>query len=487
MFSGRLLQGGGVKKTRILPVVVLLSMFFLGAGAFVFSDLLLVAPKPFAPRDLPAFYTGGFARGSGGQLEGSWDTFDSSNLFSPSQARNTQNALMPDGAFVSPQACGQCHQSVHDEWQLSAHAISATDTWYLKVKELFAVEQGEASVRLCAGCHAPVALMQGEVGLYNKESTSSQAGVSCGFCHTISAVHGGNGAYTFDPGRLRRHVFGDYLKNSNKSLGDLTSQWLVNTRPAWHQAEMQSELHSSGKGCQACHSFSINGVAIQNTWQEWQDSSFARQGVTCQGCHFTKNGIPNVAESGEVVSGVMKQSLYFHSLGGGSTVQAPRAEKNKLTIREAVKLEVRFQQGLEVIVKNVGAGHHIPTGVSDLRQMWLEVLAFDASNKVVFQSGVLDNQQAIPKDAVVFHQVLADKTGQPLTRHDIWRVKSILTDTRLAAGEARSSIFQIPANTQRVTVRLLWRDVPSQFAQQVLKTSASSIPITVLRSWEGSR
>ena len=67
-----------MKKARILPVVVLLSMFLLGAGAFVFSDSLLAAPKSFVPRDFPAFYTGGFARGSGGQLEGSWDAFDSS-------------------------------------------------------------------------------------------------------------------------------------------------------------------------------------------------------------------------------------------------------------------------------------------------------------------------------------------------------------------------------------------------------------------------
>ena len=77
--------------------------------------------------------------------------------------------------------------------------------------------------------------------------------------------------------------------------------------------------------------------------------------------------------------------------------------------------------------------------------------------------------------------------GFELKRHDIWSAAKILKDTRIPANGSRNTVFTVPSGTTRVTVRLLWRDVPASFAQIVLNQSGSSIPVQVLHQWKGNR
>jgi hypothetical protein len=457
-------------------VATLVLWFVTPSSTFVFA-------RNLKPKTIPAFYQGGLQQGSGGKLERDWNAYDSKNLFTPSQAHNTANALMPNEAYPAPEACGSCHSSIHGNWVSSLHAKSATDGFYLKVKESFAFENGEPAVRLCAGCHAPVALMSGEVGLYSRESASSQAGVSCAFCHSVDASHGGNGAYVSNPGRIRDYFGGNYLKASSSglSVGDQLARWLVFQKPQAHVQDMRPAALSNGQVCQSCHSFTINGVKVQSTWDEWQTSSYAKRGVTCTACHFTASGNPNLPESGEIVNGRSRDRVFAHALGGGSTSQAARAEANVTTLKSAVKLEARvLKNSLNVVVRNISAGHSIPTGVGDLRQLWLEIIARDKANQEVFSSGTLDATGVQETGTVLFHQVLGDARGNPLLRHDIWRVAKVLEDTRILANQSRETVFKLPLNAVSVRVRLLWRDVPATFVQQVLHQKGSSLPVIEL-------
>ncbi len=481
---------------RLIPTplfAVILVVALVGLSGFAFylvPSQALTAPRVIIPQELPAFYTGGLAQGTGGQLEQNWDAYDPKNLFTPSQARNTQNALMHQSAYPTPEACGSCHLSIHQNWQQSIHAFSATDRLYLKVKDLFVFEKGEPAVRLCAGCHAPVALMTGEVGLYNKESASSKAGVSCGFCHSLETVQDGNGAYVSKPSRVRFYWGGDYLKDPSQglSLGDSVSRFLVSTKPQAHAEDMRPPALLSGQVCQSCHEFQINGIKVQSTWSEWQASSYPSQGKTCTSCHF-RSGINDTSlEPAESVPGRMREHLLGHHLPGGSTLIAPRAVQNVDYLRDALGLQVQLETNKVLVkVSNLKAGHSIPTGVSDLRQLWLEVKAFSSSGTMVFQSGTTDLAGEIRKDSVIFHQVLADERGFELKRHDIWSATKILEDTRIPANGSREAEFIVPSGTSRVTVRLLWRDVPASFAQIVLSSSGSSIPVHVLHQWTSQR
>ncbi len=374
------------------------------------------------------------------------------------------------------------------------HAISATDDWYVRVKETFALERGDAAVRLCAGCHAPVALMTGEVGLYNPEDATSRQGMSCSICHTLDAVRGGNGAYVSNSARVRAYLGSEGLESTaqGSGLGAGLSRFLLWQKPEAHIQDMgrggNSSLLTSGQTCRACHSFTINNVKVQSTWDEWQASSAAKKGVTCQACHFRQSGNPNTPEAGEVANGRVRDQVFAHSLAGGSTMQPPRGMDNIETLKQSLKLEPRFQNGvLEVKVTNLMAGHSIPTGVTDLRQLWLEVIATDSTGKTVFNSGTLDRAGNVLEGSSMFHVVLADAQGQKLERHDIWRVAKVLEDTRIPAESSRTSRFQIPTNARNVRVRLLWRDAPARFAEFVLKVPGSSLPVQELASWQGQR
>jgi Cytochrome c554 and c-prime len=446
----------------ILTAVLISSL----AVFLVSSDAWVAFPQTFAPKPLPAFYAGGLEQGSGGQLEYKDVTPD--QLFLPSPARNSSNALLPNNAFPDPEGCGLCHSSIHASWQSSLHSRSATDALYLKVKEQFVVERGEPSVRLCAACHAPVALMTGEVGLYNRESVSSQQGVSCGFCHTVEKVHGDSGAWEVNPARVRAYVGSGMFSSS-------ISKWLVYAKPNPHREDMLRPALLTGQVCQSCHSFKINNVAVQSTWEEFQASSFAKRGGSCQSCHFTESGL-ETREPGEVAVGRARDHVYAHTLRGGSTIEAPNPQQNLEMLRRALRLEVkRVDAKLDVIVRNTGAAHTVPTGVADLRELWLEVIAKDAKGAVVFSSGVADAAGELHKDSRIFHQVLGDERGNPIVRHDIWRAKKILKDTRIPTDGFKLESFALPSSAASVKVRLLWRDVPASFAAWVLGRSGSSI------------
>jgi Cytochrome c554 and c-prime len=460
------------------------SLFALVLGACLYIRAtpelpFLATLRPLPSRVPSAFYAGGLERGTGGQV--SQENYQS--LFHPSPASSFTGALLPVEAYPSPDTCARCHVGIHENWKGSMHAVSATDEWYLKVKELLAFEEGEGAVRMCAGCHAPVALMTGEVGLYNRESASSQQGVSCIFCHTLESVTGHSGAWVSNPGRVRMYRGGDYLSETEIEA----AAHLVMASPGVHKADMHRPLYEDSSLCMSCHQFEMNGVKLQSTFEEWQESSYADQGVTCQGCHFTPGAGVTYPDPGHLVEHypTSHEHIFRHTLGGASTVIAPNTEKNVAILKEAVELQVKIENnGLEVTVFNRKAGHSVPSGVGDLRLLWLEVVALDESGTEIFTSGKADAAGYLPEDTVQFHQVLGDVNGNPIVRHDIWRATQVLEDTRIPADGSVSSSFALPSATAIVMVRLLWRDAPAEFEQRVLNRSGTTIPVIELASWQ---
>ena len=154
-------------------------------------------------------------------------------------------------------------------------------------------------------------------------------------------------------------------------------------------------------------------------------------------------------------------------------------------LRRSIKLEVlKTSTSLEVRVVNTGAGHSIPTGVTDLRELWLEVTGLDAKGKVVYSSGVPNAAGNLEPDARIFHATLLDAQGRKLERHDIWRAAKLGKDTRIPADGSRLERFTLPTGVATVRVRLLWRDLPANFVAWVLKQNASSVKTHELLVWE---
>jgi len=471
-------------RVRVRTAAVLAVMAILVAiGVMAFPDRLLTQERNIPPRQPPAFYTGDLYDALATR------SYTAEELFGPSRARSWSGKLYPIDTYPPAERCGACHKGIFDNWKTTLHAKAAVDPWYLKTRSLFAAEnpKGEIALRNCAGCHAPVALMQGEVGLYNKEAASSLEGVGCAFCHTVDRVTGPNGGYVSRPERIRRYRGGGDPMFA--SVSGLASHLLLafpevhrnDLRPSWLKGKEASRL------CRACHDQVVNGVYVQSVYQEWQASSYAREGISCQDCHYTPGPGPSKV-SGRLVAGYgAKRQYHPHVLTGASIMNVPDREANVENLRAALAMDVALSgRKLEVIVENKSAGHSLPTGAGDLRQLWLEVVAWDSAGRVVFSTGRLDRAGHLAQHAVVFRQVLVDKDGLPLRRHDVWRAAAVASDTRLSAGERRRVSFELPASARRVRVRLLWRDAHADFIRSVLKKDPTRFPVIELKLWSGS-
>jgi len=129
-----------------------------------------------------------------------------------------------------------------------------------------------------------------------------------------------------------------------------------------------------------------------------------------------------------------------------------------------------------VMVHNIAAGHNIPTGVTELREMWVEVTIKNSADKVIFRHGHLDEQGAIPEGAVRFGAVAGNGQGEPTFK--LWEMerllwkrtippKSFMKDTLTAPLPARS-----PGDVLSLEARLLYRSASPQVVRAIMQEEA---------------
>ena len=178
-------------------------------------------------------------------------------------------------------------------------------------------------------------------------------------------------------------------------------------------------------------------------------------------------------------------------LGGARTALQEHRRLLANTASVAAKVEGCNSQGVELLarVTNYGAGHNLPTGVTDLREVWLEITSRDESGRVVYQNGAVGSDGALDPKATRFGVTLGDGEGRPVRLHDIIKVRRVLEDTTIRSGETRDVRYQLPLRgSPRVTVqvRLLYRAVPqdllnhfmtSDLRFQVVEMASASLPV----------
>jgi hypothetical protein len=89
----------------------------------------------------------------------------------------------------------------------------------------------------------------------------------------------------------------------------------------------------------------------------------------------------------------------------------------------AAELEIRHiesgpgePRAFAVVVRNVGAGHALPTSLTEIREMWVELVVRASDGAVVLRRGVLDERGEIPDDAIRFGAVMEDAAGDPTVK-----------------------------------------------------------------------
>jgi len=188
-------------------------------------------------------------------------------------------------ADLRPEACAQCHKPQFDAWKNSLHAHAYSSGLVGQFPDM-EVEDANS----CLQCHAPLAEQKYKDGkdmadsirlrLQHAEGFARDAkltddafplrhaGVTCASCHVRGWQR-----------------FGPPPRSSSKA-----SQAAGHQDTPSHGGFTATRDFEQSQFCASCHQFpasmAINGKPLENTIQEWQASSFSRQGVTCQQCHM---------------------------------------------------------------------------------------------------------------------------------------------------------------------------------------------------------
>lgn len=348
-------------------------------------------------------------------------------------------------SFQSSQACG-CHGGLREQWSTSMHAKAIVDPAYLVKREEADKATGGKLGRFCDTCHAPIAVMSGQAGTASMAPQSAE-GVTCDFCHQVTG--------TTQP-----------IGNTSQTLiidGTKRAQFADAKSPA--HATAYSQFHETAEFCGACHNVDhpINGMHLEATYSEWKASPYAAQGIVCQDCHMTPGPGVTKPNPGTVAAGGPMRDHYYLMTFTGANVAQSNAAIATANLKAAAKLELAApevlpkgsSQEVSVRITNVGAGHYLPTGLTEVREMWLEVNAVSEDGKVT-QLGRRD-----------FVTVLKDAQGRyPV---ELWDAVGVQSDDRIPPQQSVTATytFEMPSETSaRIEAVLNYRSLPDEFAEK---------------------
>jgi hypothetical protein len=415
----------------------------------------------------------------GDDTETSTDTGDSSLSTFPDDI--TVDPIFASDEFKNPEVCDGCHSDIYKQWQGSMHNNSFTDPLYLAVHKQAGEETDGATDTFCSACHSPIGVFSGEVPPTEGDQISdiSKQGIQCDFCHTVSGSTGiGNFSFIFEPSDIKRGPFDDAVST-------------------YHETEY-SELHTKSEFCGMCHDVNHpgNDVPLEATYTEWKESEYATNGVQCQDCHMTPGpGVTEPNPGRATIDSKDRPHIFTHFFVGGNAVLSDEAHQQLATEQLQAAAELRLippaavtpgaMAALGIDVTNKGAGHYLPTGLTEVREMWLDVEIIDANGNSIYHSGALDDNGVIDEDAVIYHTVLEDKNGD--ATHKPWQAAGILSDHRIppmgTVGESYG--FDVPADVAlplTVNVTLKYRSAPQTVVDELLGDDAPTLPIIDMTS-----
>ena len=390
--------------------------------------------------------------------------------------------------LLDPGTCGGCHQQHYAEWSGSMHAYAAEDPVFLAMNARAQRLTGGAVGTFCVNCHAPMAVREGLTtdGLNLPSLPSAVKGVTCYFCHTVDAVTGAHN----NPLELNDGV---------TMLGEYTDA--VTTRghlSAYSPLHDRNRLESAGL-CGSCHDIvSPAGAHIERTFKEWQGSVFAKAqgGNTCAQCHLPQNASIAALAVG---SGLPARRTYSHAAAAVDVALSPfpQAETQRALVQQALDATLQSAlcvkqtaQGaaLRVMLDNVAAGHAFPSGATQDRRTWVEVVAYK-NGSVIYQSGVVADgntpTSAPDPDFWMLRDCIFDAAGNPT--HNFWETADYETNvlptlttfdasdpnfykTHIVQNYPRQVTGTLPAIPDRVTLRVRMQPVGLDVLDDLIAT-----------------
>ena len=393
---------------------------------------------------------------------------------------NLIHSQMNAGDFQLPEDCAECHPDHYQEWSNSRHGKSFTNPLFQELKAKTINHFGGEGERFCLQCHDPVSIIANPNNINTAINFSH--GVSCDVCHSMTNLSPGVNTHPSS------FVTAEYFLNPGEGI---KYGPIENPEPNTYHTSVYSPLFRRSEICLPCHNLKINDVEAEITFNEWNRiPEFAMSGAfPCQECHMP------VKEDGRHDHG-------FAGVDVDLTQPAdmdPQFEKVSAMIASAAELTFEDENGIildSIQMSNQThfpikvtslTGHSLPSGTSFNREVWLELLMFDAENSedTLFQSGLIQsNQQPLnysDSDLVWFTTFLLDENGD--TTSEVLSAHSIL-DFSLPGLATRQVKQDFPLTLENynqiwIRARLLFRPVKPQLLQDRPDLLAN-IPVYVI-------
>ncbi len=407
--------------------------------------------------------------------------------------------------FTPPETCKGCHPQQYEEWTGSMHALAFKDPVYQGELNKGIKEVGPEIARQCEGCHTPAGVVTGEVTGAGHEGLSSMAmaGVSCDICHSISGTthwqtpshEPENGSMILTPG------YGTTEGTKLVKRGPFTPS--ENCGMGFHECE-ESSLHLRAELCASCHQVYHydRHFPLESSYLEWKHGPYAQNTVLCQDCHMVDiDTFKKVADDFYHP----KREEYHHYFNGANFLlyhlAAEAARKagdeklaeniqhkyemavERLQAAAALELSPVYRDGrlaeLKVRVKNIRAGHNLPTSLTNIRQMWLEITAKDADGNVLMTSGTLDENGQIVENTRMFNS-----EGMGNDFHfaiDPWVVTSFSRHDTIPPRGFKDVYYGLPALEEgqdiAIEARLRYRQADQKVAEALLSAVPEDIDL----------
>jgi hypothetical protein len=393
---------------------------------------------------------------------------------------------LPTEELMKPEACMECHPKHFTEWSGSMHAYAADDPVFLAMNARGQADTGGALGDFCVNCHAPMAVRLGMTtdGLNLSSLPQHVKGVTCFFCHSVASVEG-------DHNNPLVLAADDTMRGGLRDPGPVDSP----AHRSMYSPYVDADAPESAAMCGACHDFqNSKGVHLERTFEEWKTTIFGQLDrpmsfLTCGECHMDPY-TDVVADVPDIDVPQRQDGRRDHSFPGIDVALTPWPQQaEQLAAIEKFlkptlnpKLCYNPENELQYTLDNVGSGHMFPSGAAQDRRAWAEVIVYDASDNVLYSSGVVapgvDPDPAEP-DLFRFWDDIFDDAGEPT--HFFWEVASHDESTLLkpatttcpsTPGFFHATIHDYPvtlnfANVARITARVLIRPMPFELLEEL--------------------
>jgi hypothetical protein len=319
--------------------------------------------------------------------------------------------LAPAEASLDAGQCARCHNKQLREWSTSLHRRAASPGLYAQVDHGFA----GADIESCQRCHAPLAEQQPVIRPGQRRDAGDDRdrtyapnpafradlrdeGVSCAACHVR-----------------------DWYRHGPPGLAP-------SLLPIPSYPLRQLAIYERADFCLPCHQLpprlAVNGKPLLNTYKEWLEGPYMARGVGCQSCHM-----PNREHT---FLGVHDPATFRQAIELTGT--ARRAEGGQVTVLASLK--------------NIGAGHYLPT--TSTPAAWLKIELLDVAGRPITGARA------------------AQRIGRDVSYDGSWHERS---DTRIPPGATRdlAGAWRDGRVAEAVTARLTVEVHPDDYYEGFYK------------------